>query len=288
MTGKPTLMAKGDVEREARRVFRRLAEAEAVLRPIEGSDGRYGVFVRRNRFARAVLELEQAHVLAFRQRDWLEPAADDALVLNQVGRAWYRRSSGGPERFRAQHQLTQRRTVPLADGSVAPVTVNAGESPLGWLRNRKDAHGRSMLDGVQFDAGERFREDFERARMMPRVTSSWASPVGAGARRRSGAQTRGDNLSDAVIAAKKRVFSALAAVGPDLAGIVIEVCCNLSGLKDAERLLGMPQRSGKVVLQIALNQLARHYGLLRDEFGPDIHRCFRHWGGDDYRPTIDG
>ena len=34
------------------------------------------------------------------------------------------------------------------------VTVNHDESPLAWLRRRKDADGRPMIDASEFAAGE--------------------------------------------------------------------------------------------------------------------------------------
>ena len=52
-------------------------------------------------------------------------------------------------------------------------------------------------------------------------------------------------------------------LGEGLATILLEVCCLERGLEAAERRLGWPSRSGKVVLRLALARLALHYGLSR-------------------------
>jgi hypothetical protein len=72
------------------------------------------------------------------------------------------------------------------------------------------------------------------------------------------------------------------AVGPELGGILAQVCCLSAGLEQAERLLNLPQRSGKAVLGLALTALARHYGLLASTRRPGVMQ----WGLADYRPAI--
>ena len=62
------------------------------------------------------------------------------------------------------------------------------------------------------------------------------------------------------MAARDRVSAALAVVGPGLADAVLRVCCFLEGLEACERRMGWSARSGKVVLKIALQRLAVHYG----------------------------
>ncbi len=38
--------------------------------------------------------------------------------------------------------------------------VNETESPLGWLKSRKDRNGRALISEEQFEAGERLRADY--------------------------------------------------------------------------------------------------------------------------------
>jgi hypothetical protein len=142
-----------------------------------------------------------------------------------------------------------------------------------------------MLADEEFDAGEKLRCDFWFAEMTPRVTANWSlllSTVGGGSPAHDG------DFRDSVIAARERVRRALAAVGPELAGILIDVCCHLKGLETSEKASGWPQRSGKIILQIALRQLARHYGMLRPVKDPGERPVqVRHWGTSDYRARIE-
>lgn len=186
-----------------------------------------------------------------------------------------------------KHRSKRNAPTAAAEPHAEP-QVNTGESPLAWLIRRKDKDGRPLLSEAEFLAGERLRGDFWFAEMTPRVTANWSLLQGAGGGR-SGSPAHGAEIRDEVVAAQERVRRALSACGPDLAGILIDVCCHLKGLEVSERDGGWPQRSGKVVLQIALRQLARHYGLVSDY--TEAKRRFtrmHHWGARDYRPALGG
>jgi hypothetical protein len=184
-------------------------------------------------------------------------------------------------------RMSRPRKARAASADRARPGRNLAESPIAWLFNRRDADGNPLISEAQFNAGERLRADFWFAQMSPNVTQSWSLSAATGAGRRS-APGAGVELADNVIAAGERVRRALAAVGPELSGILIDVCCHLRGLEDAERRAGWPQRSGKIVLGMALTALARHYGFAPlPAAEPRVARV-RHWGTSDYRPAIDG
>jgi hypothetical protein len=163
--------------------------------------------------------------------------------------------------LRARHLSLARATVTTADGSV-DVTIDESESPLVWLACRKGRDGAPLISAVQLQAGERLRATFTRAQMMPRVTASWDTTLSRG---RGGGG--GGSVADVVIAARQQVRQAMDAVGPDFAGLLLDVCCFLKGLVDIERERRWPPRSAKVVLQLALDSLARHYGLANEARG---------------------
>jgi hypothetical protein len=163
---------------------------------------------------------------------------------------------------------------------------NENESPLYRLFSRKDAHGKPVISEFQFAAGERLRADYERAHFQPRITSSWEGE-------RTGERTfsaLSDNrialLSDGAIDARRRVHNAFDAVGPELSGVIYYMCCLAGGLEQAERMLHLPQRSGKAVLAIALTRLARHYRLIKPAERSTASQGFAHWALADFRPRI--
>jgi len=162
---------------------------------------------------------------------------------------------------------------------------NPAESPIAWLYGRRDAAGNPLISEAEFNAGERLRADFWFAEMQPSVTQSWSPMAGAGGNARA-APGAGVEQADNVIAAGERVRRALAAVGGDLAGILIDVCCHLKGLEAVERQAGWPRRSAKIVLSLALRRLALHYGLTVEGSAPR-RSVVRHWGAPGYRPSGD-
>lgn len=177
------------------------------------------------------------------------------------------KANAGIGAFRARHlKLTD---APAALTETGPgARFDAAESPLLWLARRK------LIAPHQLLAGERLRGQFTLGQMMPRTTANWQAPV-AGRNRAGGAA----DPTERALAARQATRQALDAVGPELSGLLLDVCCFLKRLEDVERERGWPARSAKVVLQLALERLARHYGYAAELRGAP-QRQVRAWSAD--------
>ena len=82
---------------------------------------------------------------------------------------------------RPSTRISSRREFAF-EGRSAAVTLDASESPLDWLRRRKDASGAPLIDEACHQAGERLRLDLTLAAMLPRVTANWDAAVSDKAR----------------------------------------------------------------------------------------------------------
>jgi hypothetical protein len=229
------MIGQEQLKQEARRVLRKLAAPRASLFA-KGT----GFCLGRGADSRITVTVQL--VQAFACEGWIVPDGPGRYVIGAAGRDFLARESGG---FAAQHRVLQDQA--LEDRRV---TVNIAESPLARLK------ARGLVDGVQFAAGEKLRRDFTLAQLTPRLGVNWDAPVVSGSRG-GGA----DSISEIAMAARQRLNRALAEAGPGLADLLFDVCCHLMVLEMAEDTRGWAKRSGRVVLKIALDRLAAHYGM---------------------------
>lgn len=160
------------------------------------------------------------------------------------------------------------------------VEINPSESPLAKLFRLRNGAGISFISEDEFRAGERLRSDFTRGSMMPSISARWDIGVGNSARSGPGGMAE---FTDIALASRMRVERALEAVGPELSGVLIDVCCFLKGLELVERERQWPVRSGKMLLKMGLSMLHRHYN---PHLGKEPRSTgIVHWGAEDYRPA---
>jgi hypothetical protein len=204
------------------------------------------------------------------------------IALSDAGRAWLKRLlAAGDDAFAAQHGPREAAVVDV-EGEATAVVVNTAESPLATLVRLKDKGGQPFLSERAFLAGERLRADFTRGQLQPRISANWEMAVSDKGRRSAGGGIA--ELTDAALSARRRVDEALDAVGPELSGVLVDVCCFLKGIEQVERERQWPVRSGKLMLKTALLSLARHYDSLKGGTPRRTHR----WGDEGYRPDMAG
>jgi transposase-like protein len=264
------------LEREAKRILRRLAETGAVL--AVSNEMEKAVVVRSlpgGQSARTgVVDRTVAQAMAL--KDWIACTKTGKVAQYEItgaGRAALKRmlakdSGGHPAQFGDQHRVWGEKTMTEA-GEERPTRYryNLAESPLAAVARRKDKNGQNFLSDDLVSAGERLREDFEMAQMGPRVGQNWDRFLTGGDR---GAFAGDSGLAMGPAAARERVSKALRDLGPGLGDVVLRCCCFLEGMEAAERRMGWSARSGKIVLRIALQRLRRHYDETEGKYGAMI------------------
>lgn len=255
---------------EARRVLRRLGEAGALLAVSEEMDK--AVVLRDTGSGQpirsAVVEREIAEALAL--KGWILCARPGRIARYHISAAG-RVALGGmlAEAENAASGLAEAPAPGFANAAGQGGRDHRGlrahryglaDSPLAGLARRREKDGSRFLTDDLVRAGERLREDFELAQMVPRVTQNWdrfLSHVDEG----GSMPASGGGGAEA---ARARVIGALRDLGPGLGDVVLRCCCYLEGLERAEQKMGWSARSGKIVLRIALQRLKRHYESLGD------------------------
>jgi hypothetical protein len=275
--GSVSAKSRSDLEHAARRFLRRLNEPGSFLL-ITPDAARGGVFCKANDYRKPIAMMPSAAAVEFMREGWIQVAARGVASIRYRitadGRSFLKRllaedalkrqpATGFAEvatPFLAQHQIPGERNVmnPLT-GEAEALKVNLGEDPLGWLAQRKGADGQAFLTPDEVEAGEKLRADFEIAQIGPSVAQDWRKFLTPGDRY-SGTPV-GRTPGEGSMAARDRVARALASLGPGLSDVAFRVCCFLEGLEACERRMGWSARSGKVVLKIALQRLAEHYGI---------------------------
>lgn len=274
-----------DEDSLARQLLRLMREgAYAELRSV-GEGAHLEVFSARNDFAEPLAVLAAASADLACARGWLaRDARSGRHRLTREGRRAVRRALAKP--LAAEPSHSRAGSPVLAAGAPGPRRVRPRpvESPLAWLRRRKNAQGEPLLAEPLYEAGLRLASDYAKAQMQPRVTASW-SPTASCHRAGQPAQ---DDVSDFALAARTRLHKALEAAGPDMTSLLVDVCCHEIGMETAEKQRKWPPRSGKVVLDMGLTALARHYGLLpHREHVPSRPPNAHGWRAPGYATTLD-
>ncbi|WP_417489525.1 DUF6456 domain-containing protein [Maricaulis sp.] len=223
-----------------------LARQGAALKPCITGGG-YGVFAGGDRRRRPLARLDAGQLRQALASGMLDETRD-GIALGRSGHAAIKRGLDGG--FAAQHRIMRDREILGPSGQLQRVRANT----------REDVPGRwaVQLDPIEHAAAERFCSDYARSSLRQHTTRNWSLAAEV---RQAGWRGGPETASLAAIAAKNRVMDALDAVGSGMDQLVVAVCIREESLAAVERRFGWAQRSGKTVLKLALQQLARHYRL---------------------------
>lgn len=213
-------------------------------------------------------------------RDKYAALEDDKIIITEAG-SWHLKRKLNPEIDFTKIQGDIVNSTIKYDSGLQAVSKNLNESPLSRLFLRKTKSGKTYLTQEEFEAGERFRKDFERGQLQPRISASLSGCVGSSG---SSHQQRSGDITDLAIDSRKKINSAIKQLGPELSGIALDVCCFLKGLETVERERFWPPRSAKLMLKTSLSVLARHYGISGHQNTRQGKTHF--WGSADYRPML--
>ena len=233
------------LEMEARKILKKLTQSGSHLRA--QPNGQYGFISPRSR-GKPIAQYDIWLVKALKSRG-LITRKDENWQISTHGALWLKRFrfKDQPDQFTRQHQDRVKK---------GKAEINMNENHLFWLRKRRDKKGKHLISEIQMRAGLKLQEDFFNATHRPRMTIDLSKP-------RSNHHHSYDMmpLHHPALMARQRFEKALKSLGAGLDEIVLEICCHRHGLENAERLLGWSRGSGKIVLGIALNRLAFHYGM---------------------------
>ncbi|MFT5066647.1 MAG: hypothetical protein ACI9TA_002274 [Reinekea sp.] len=255
-------LTQARIDREAKRVLRRLCESGAVMAVAREMET--AVVVREtpegDQLRTAVVDREIAQAMAL--KEWITcPDASGRIAryfVTNAGRAALRRLTANDENAASGFVQPRATLVPDNAWDINAIEGEAGrssryqafESPLIGLSRRRDRDGQPFLSRDLVAAGERLREEFELAKMGSRIAADAATflasvPVSNGPKGSS--------------AGHLRVQAAMNDLGPGLSDVAFHCCCKLEGLENTEKSMGWSARSGKIVMRIALQRLKRHY-----------------------------
>ena len=120
-------------------------------------------------------------------------------------------------------------------------------------------------------AARRFQDDLQRAGLAQRITQNWSlSSLSFGGKAARQSSVRNEPV--AMLDARDRVNRACTVLGPDLSGLLIDVCLFEKSLSAVEKERHWPARSAKLAIALGLRALARHYGLANTPSGEGVRR----------------
>lgn len=238
------------------RTLARMAASNGILAPAARGSG-YAVFTDGDRRRRPYGRLSQDQVRALLADGAVELGADDAYRLTRAGRMRALRATAEADHFAAQHEEMLNRFVVDSDGDIRVARGFDPAGPLTRLARSRNADGSAYFSLAEMDAARRLFDDWTRGRIGLVSGSDWSAPPRGAAPRGPGAGREG--ALAAGLDARARADAALNRLAAPLRRMLEAALLEDRGIAEIEVKHALPARSAKLVLKLALAQLAEAY-----------------------------
>ena len=152
----------------------------------------------------------------------------------------------------------------LASKRGAQILGTSDEPAIVRLAGLKGAGGKTYLLDHHVAAADHLERLIARAQLAPRLTMSYGNE-------RAGGAASGNSvldISDSAAQALQKLNRIATSLPADCWNVLFDVCGMGKGLQMIETERSLPRRSAKLILRIALEQLATHLGLDACAVGP--------------------
>ncbi len=174
----------------------------------------------------------------------------EKIAPNSLSKNWLKRKlSNHQEQFSEQH----RKIIHKQGG----IKYNLNENIIVRLSIAKNGQEPFLLPH-HIEAAKRFSFLFEKSHLRQSITIRYNEGAVAGSKR---SLNFSNDISDMAIDAREKIEKILAYLPKDCAKVILDVCGFEKGLQKIEKEHGWPSRSAKLVLRIALEQMANYFGI---------------------------
>lgn len=160
------------------------------------------------------------------------------------------KSDFGTKEFRKRNIVGYEFVDPSNPKNKTKRAVNKTQTGLDWL------YMRGFINVDQHKAGSLLHEQFEKAKILSIKAIDFEKLRVDGGNGEM-------NYTDSQIYYRKKLKEAYRYLGRDLASVVFNICCWSTTISDIENMKKWRSGTGREVLKIGLNHLAKFYGIVR-------------------------
>ncbi|NRA86216.1 MAG: hypothetical protein HRU28_02235 [Rhizobiales bacterium] len=274
------MRCKKELERESRIILQTMLKSTNYIKQLPFNEmALYKLRLGNTTFVKK-LDIE---LVEYMQRNgWLKPDGEK-YIYSEKGKKWVLKFIY----FWDLNVNEEMKNVDMFSASIgkkanaAYVELKGDYSPILKLYNRQKNLNNKYLVEQHVQAGQKLFKLFSKANLQPNITMNWDKLESVPQNHYTGEKEQ--PFGEQVYIARKQLYESLAYVGEEYAAILVEICLFANGLEATEKAMNWPARSGKLLLTMALDKLAKHYKISTAEVK---NNKYLSWAKDDFRHSM--